>query len=263
MQLPATWSATAPGYGEEVMPHMARYAEKALQLVPVSANDRVLDIAAGPGSLTFVAALRGARVHAIDFAPGMLEELRARSAQQGAAQIETSVMDAQALTFPDASFDAAFCMFGYMFFPDRAQAFREMRRVLRPEGRALVATWAAIDRRPFMKLGFEAMAEALPQLPAPTKGDLQTTAECVEEMTAAGFRNVTAQTFSADARIDSPEHYLRIMARSGAPFVALKKKLGDEAWAQAEARMLEALRKRIPENGVMLGAEAILAAGQR
>jgi len=43
-------------------------------------------------------------------------------------------MDAQSLAFGDATFDAAFCTFAFMFFPDRGCAFREMRRVLRPGG---------------------------------------------------------------------------------------------------------------------------------
>ena len=263
LQSPATWSATAPGYAEEVVPHMARYAERALQLVPVSRTDRVLDVATGPGSLAFVAAARCAHVHAVDFSPGMISALRERAARQSVSNLEASEMDAQALSFPEGSFDATFCMFGYMFFPDRALAFREMLRVLRPGGRALIATWSPIDRRPFMKLGFDAMAEALPQLPAPAKGDLQSADDCVAEMSAAGFRHVTCQPFSAAARVDSPEHYLRIMARSGAPFVMLKKKLGDEAWAQAEACMLSALRRSIPAGGMELGAEALLSIGER
>jgi len=154
-------------------------------------------------------------------------------------------------------------MFGLMFFPDRARALGEMHRVIRPGGHVLIATWGPIDRRPLMKLGFEAMAEALPQLPPPTKGDWQHPEECVREMTEAGFKEVTVQLFTASAHADSAEHYLRIMARSGAPFVALKKKLGDEAWAQVETRLLDAVRRRIPEGGADFSAEAILTVGTR
>jgi ubiquinone/menaquinone biosynthesis C-methylase UbiE len=61
-------------------------------------------------------------------------------------------------------------MFGFMSFPDRARAFREIYRVLRPGGRALVATWGPIDRLPPMKVGFDSLSEALPQLPRMPKG---------------------------------------------------------------------------------------------
>ncbi|HJV95891.1 MAG TPA: methyltransferase domain-containing protein, partial [Albitalea sp.] len=224
---------------------------------------RVLDVAAGPGPLTFAAARSAAHVVAVDFADGMVEQVRVRAQREGVGNVEAVVMDAQSLALPDASFDAAFCMFGFMFFPDRERAFRELHRVLRPGGRALVATWAPIERRPMMKIGFESLAEAIPQLPPMTKGDLQQPDECMREMSGGGFRDVSAQPFTAAMRVDSAEHYLRVMERAGAPFVALRKKLGAEAWAQAEVRLLAAVRRRIPDGGVDLAAEAILTMGIR
>ena len=263
MQLPATWTASAAGYAEDVVKHAELYAQRALEIVSLRPTDSVLDVAAGPGSLAFVAARRVARVVAIDFADGMVEQIRARAGRDGVSNVEAMVMDAQSLDFPNASFDAAFCMFGFMFFSDRARAFRELYRVLRPGGRALVATWAPLDRRPMMKVGFESLAEALPQLPPMTKGDLQQPDECVREMSGGGFHDVGSQVFAASMHVDSAEHYLRVMERAGAPFVALKKKLGAEAWAQAEARLLDAVRRRIPAEGADLAAEAILTVGTR
>jgi|SoiMetStandDraft_5_1073268.scaffolds.fasta_scaffold47406_2 SAM-dependent methyltransferase len=261
MQLPETWSATAAGYAEEIVQHFALYAEEALRLLAPHPNDHVLDVAAGPGTLALLAAPRVARVVAVDFAPGMVEELGRQAARRGVSNVETAVMDAQELGFADASFDAAFCMFAFMFFPDRARAFRELRRVLRPGARALVATWGPIERRPLMKIGFDAMAEALPELPQPQKGDLQHPDDCVREMSEAGFSAVTTHVFTAAARAESAEHYLRIMARSGAPLVALRKRLGEAAWADVETRLLAAFARQIPAGGVDLPAEALLSVG--
>ena len=66
----------------------------------------------------------------------MIQELVTRASREGAKNLEGAVMDAQALSFPDAVFDAAFCRFGFFFFPDRARAFREIHRVLRSGGHA-------------------------------------------------------------------------------------------------------------------------------
>jgi ubiquinone/menaquinone biosynthesis C-methylase UbiE len=260
-QNPETWDAVAPTYAEDIA-QWRDYANEALRIVPVASTDRVLDVACGPGTLALLAAPRAARVDAVDFSPGMIEELRVRAKRAGVANVEGAVMDAQSLDFPDGTFNAAFNLFSFFFFPDRARAFRELHRVLSPGGRALIATWAPIERRPFMKIGFEAVAEAMPQFPRPSKGDLQDPEECVREMSAGGFRDVTAQLFDASMHVDSAEHYLEIIVRSGAPFAAMRKKIGEEAWAGVHARILEAVRKRI--TGPMdLSAEAILTTGTR
>ena len=259
LQQPETWSATAAGYAE-VVAHMGAYAERALSMAEPRTTDRVLDIATGPGTLAFLAAPSVASVVAIDFSPGMIEELARRAAREAVTNVEGLVMDAQALDFADRSFDSAFCMFGFMFFPDRSRVFREMRRVLRTGGRAVIGTWAPIERRPLMKLAFDAMAEVLPDLPRPTKGDLQSPEECVREMSEAGFSAVTAQSFTATTRVASAPEYLDLMARSGAPLVLLKKKLGD-AWAETERRLLAAIDRQIPQGGIDLAAEAILTRG--
>ena len=281
MGVPEVWDAIASTYAVDVMPYFALYAEEALRIAglgasPVGAaaehpkgwdfpglSGHVLDVACGPGTLAFLAAPRVERVTGVDFSPKMIEEVRARAEREGVRNLDAEVMDAQALRFADATFDAAFCLFAFMFFPDRSRAFREMRRVIRDGSKAGVTTWAPIERRPFIKIGLEAMAEAVPQLPPMPKGDLQEPQACIEEMTAAGFRDVTTHPFTASVRVDSAEHYLRIMERSGAGFAALRKKIGETNWPRVYDRLLEAVRRRLPEGGAELSAEAIVSVGVR
>jgi ubiquinone/menaquinone biosynthesis C-methylase UbiE len=260
---PAVWDAIADTYGQDVGSFFTVYAQEALRLVAPDTGAHILDVASGPGTLTFVAAPRVGRVTAVDFSPKMIEALRRRADREGVRNVDVAVMDAQSLEFPDASFDAVFNLFAMMFVPDRARAFREMFRTLRDGGKALLATWAPIDRRPFHKIVFDAMAEALPEIPPMPKGDLQDPKSCMAEMSAAGFREVTTHPFTASMHVKSAEHGLEVMERSGAGFAMLRKKFGEQAWPRAYARLVEALRRRIPEGGIDLSAEAILSLGTR
>jgi ubiquinone/menaquinone biosynthesis C-methylase UbiE len=263
MQLPETWDAVAPGYADEARKHAAHYAREALRRVPVEAGARVLDLATGPGTLAFLAAETANHVIATDFSSGMIDALCAHARAAGVSNVEGRVMDAQALELPDASVDLAYCMFAFMFFPDRGKVFAECRRVLRAGGRLVIGTWAPIDRRPLMKLGFDAMAEALPSAPRPLKGDLQSSGECIAEMSAAGFSDVESIPFTASWRVESAEQYVRFMERSGAPFAMIRKKLGDSAWAAVHQKLLDSIRARLPEGGADLSAEALLTRGTR
>ena len=263
MQLPATWDAVAVGYGEEVQRWIAPFVAEAERDAGLAPDDRVLDVAAGPGTLALRVAPRVAQVTAVDFSPAMIDQLIARAAQAGAGNVEAAVMDAQTLELADGSFDAAFCLFGFMFFPDRARAFGELHRILRPQGRAVVATWGPIDRRPLMKVAFDAIAEVFPDLPRPQKGDLQQPDECAAEMSAAGFHQVSARAVTASVRVESAERYLEVTERSGAPLALLRKKFGPAAWGEAHARLLDIVRRSVPPGGAVLDAEAILTRGVR
>jgi len=108
----------------------------------VRAGERVIDVAAGNGNATLAAARRFARVTSTDYVPALLEKGRARAAAEGLA-IHFREADAEALPFPDASFDVALSTFGVMFAPDQARAAAEIRRVVRPGGRIGMANWTA------------------------------------------------------------------------------------------------------------------------
>lgn len=102
----------------------------------------ILEVGCGTGALWLENHARipaGWRVVLSDFSPGMLREARGRLSGAGFAPW-WCVADAQALPFPDATFDAVVANHMLYHVPDRARALAEIRRVLRPGGLLLAAT---------------------------------------------------------------------------------------------------------------------------
>ena len=115
-------------------------AEQLVQAADLPAGARVLDVAAGSGNATLAAARCGAEVTGLDYVPGLLERGRLRAAAEGLA-VAYVEGDAEALPYPDASFDAVLSCVGVMFAPDQERVAAELARVCRPGGTIALANW--------------------------------------------------------------------------------------------------------------------------
>jgi ubiquinone/menaquinone biosynthesis C-methylase UbiE len=109
----------------------------------VSAGERVLDVACGTGVVARAAAERvgrNGRVVGVDLNPGMIAVAQSLPAGRGGTieWLERSALD---LRLDDGSFDVVLCQQGLQFFPDKALALREMRRVLVGGGRLALSVW--------------------------------------------------------------------------------------------------------------------------
>ncbi|MFZ0118522.1 MAG: class I SAM-dependent methyltransferase [Pseudonocardiaceae bacterium] len=106
----------------------------------IHAGERVLDVAGGAGNTALAAARRWARVTCTDYVPELLERAEQRARAEG-LPMQTHPADAQALPYPDGSFDVVTSTFGAMFAPDQQATASELMRVLRPGGRLGMANW--------------------------------------------------------------------------------------------------------------------------
>lgn len=128
----------------------AEWAEPVLDAARVESGQKVLDVACGTGLLARTASQRVGPVGAVaglDPSPGMLAV-----AEDNNADVSWRRGTAESLPFAEASFDAVVSQFGLMFFVDRAQAIREMIRVLVPRGRLAVAVWDSLENSPAYSL---------------------------------------------------------------------------------------------------------------
>jgi SAM-dependent methyltransferase len=134
------------------------YPTELLDALPVAADARVLDLGAGTGKLTRLLVQRYAHVDAVEPLPAM------RAILAAAVPSATAVAGtAEAIPFPDASFDAVFAAQAFHWFANDL-AMAEIARVLRPGG-VLALVWNEGARRP---AGFpEAYQARLAELATP------------------------------------------------------------------------------------------------
>ena len=130
------WNKYAPRYDRDIGFFERIQFGGGRQWVCSQTHGEVLEVAVGTGrNLPFYP--ESVRLSGIDFSPAMLDIARARATELG-REIDLREGDAQALPFPDASFDTVVCTLGLCGFPDDRAAIAEMHRVLRPNGTVLL-----------------------------------------------------------------------------------------------------------------------------
>ena len=141
------------------------YAADLAVRVAARSPERVLETAAGTGIVTRAMARIlpiATEITATDLNQPMLDHA---AAQPGVERVIWRQADAQSLPFPDESFDVVVCQFGVMFFPDKATAFDEVRRVLKPGGCFLFSVWDRIEENEFAATVTDAVADLFPADP--------------------------------------------------------------------------------------------------
>jgi ubiquinone/menaquinone biosynthesis C-methylase UbiE len=241
---PLPWNLVSKDYSAELVPQFEKYAADALRASELRAGARVLDVAAGPGTLALLAAKTAKSVEAIDFAADMIALLEQRARSAGVSNVTARVGDGQALPYENGSFDAAFSMFGLIFFPDRAQGLAELKRVLVPGGVAVVSAWRPFAEAPLLAALMAALAEQLPDLPfGRSKAPMGEPEELVAEMTAAGFKDVRVERVQHASEAADMASFWGSLERTMAPVVLLREKMGP-AWEPIGARILASLTAR-------------------
>lgn len=261
------WDLVAPAYTAELVPSFEEYARDALGFAAAPTGARVVDVACGPGSLALLAARDGLVVDALDFSPAMIERLEARLKSAGIANVTPRLGDGQALPYETGTFAAGFSMFGLMFFPDRAKGFAELRRVLAPGARAVVASWTRLEDTPAMNAMFGALRSSMKALigdaaPQPGAQEMPLTSEdaCRAEMSAA-FSDVVVHRVPHVQRYPSADAFFASLERTMAPLVLMKKRFGEAAWAPIAEAARAAIRGAVGEGQGAITMTALLSVG--
>jgi ubiquinone/menaquinone biosynthesis C-methylase UbiE len=181
-----------------VQAFMQGWTRGLLDVAPLAAGARILDVACGTGAVARQAASRvGKQGHVVgvDLNAGMLAIARTLPQPSGAS-IEWKEGNVTALPFPKATFDMVLCQQGLQFFPDKPAALRDMWRVLVPTGHLVLSVWRRISHCPWQR----AVADALERHVSTdaAKGIREAFAlgdrEELRALITAGFRTVRIRT---------------------------------------------------------------------
>lgn len=229
-KLRKTWAqGNYAAVAAEVIPTLGAVV---VQACGVTNGDRVLDVAAGTGNAAIPAADAGATVTASDLTPELLEIGKSIADARGST-LDCVMADAEALPFPDASFDVVLSCVGVMFAPHHQPAASELVRVCRSGGRIGLINWTPEG---FIGRMFATMK---PYAPPPPPGSqpppLWGTGGHIEALFAGQVSDLRAErrTLRVD-RFSSPAEFLAFFKTNYGPTIAVYKSLTTDPDRAAE-----------------------------
>jgi ubiquinone/menaquinone biosynthesis C-methylase UbiE len=237
-----------------------------LEAAALKPGDHVLDIAAGTGDQSLMAARivgPSGSILATDISADMLTIAARVIQQEGVTTITTRVMDAQQLDLEDDTFDAVICRLGLMLLPHPQQALSEIHRVLKPGGKLAALVWSSPEHNPLwsLPLGIVSNYARGASSPGPNPFALSDPSVFERELTEAGFHMVSTQALPFESHYASSEAFLH---STGSRLTA---GVMGQLSRQEQEQLLDEVRRALSQcegpQGLVAPAELLLGVGSK
>ena len=229
-------------------------------------GETILELAAGPGDTGFAAAaLLGneGQLISTDFSSEMTEVARRRGRELGLLNVEYRTMDAEHLELEDDSVDGVICRFGFMLMSDTEAALAETRRVLRPGGRLVLATWRGPERNPWVAIGgriLTARGFMPPNEPgAPGMFTMSDDGRVESLLRAAGFTDVLIDDVPVRMPYGDVDEYVTANRDTGGAFARAFNEASEEEQRAITQELAEAFTPFEVDGGLALPGLALVA----
>ena len=265
----ANWQTMAAGW-ERQRAHMETVTKPirdwlVRELAP-QPGETMLELAAGPGDTGLAAAaLLGdeGRLISTDFSSEMTEVARRRGRELGLLNVAYRTMDAEHLELEDDSVDGVICRFGFMLMSDTEAALAETRRVLRPGGRLVLATWRGPERNPWVAIGgriLTARGFMPPNEPgAPGMFTMSDDGRVESLLRAAGFTDVLIDDVPVRMPYGDVDEYVTATRDTGGAFARAFNEASEEEQRAITQELAEAFTPFEVDGGLALPGLALVA----
>ncbi len=267
-----SWNKFSSGWkkwDELVMDFLKPMGDEIIRLLNPQKTDVILDVASGTGEpgLTIAAKLSGGKVILTDLADHMLEIARENATSRGIYNIETVTCDVCDLPFPDNTFDAISCRFGFMFFPDMQLAANEMVRVLKSGGKIATSVWN-IPEKNFWVTAIMGTINKNMELPPPPPGSpgmfrCAKNGFISEIFSQAGLKNISQTEIFGKLNCKTIDAYWGMQTEVGAPIVAALGKASDDVKEKIKIETYAALSQKYPDGNIIIDSSALVIYGEK
>jgi ubiquinone/menaquinone biosynthesis C-methylase UbiE len=267
-----TWNKFSPGWkkwDELTMDFLKPMRDEIIKLLNLKGEDIVLDVAAGTGEpgLTIASYLNGGKVISTDLAEGMLEIAQENAKKRGIKNFETIVCDVSELPFPDNTFDAISCRFGFMFFPDMPLAIKEMKRVLKPGGKIATAVWNIPEKNFWITAIMGTISKNIEITPPPSGAPgmfrCSKAGFMSDLFSQSGLKNISEKEVAGKLNCKTTDVYWNLMNDVAAPVVVALNKADNTIKQKIKEEVFSLVNQKYPKNNVIIDSSALVIYGEK